>query len=138
MSDDFYRIADADRERAAARLSDHFAEGRLDHDEYNERLDAVWSARTAADLRMLFHDLPMAPPTPQPPSRPLGGPPVRGMPGWLVLAVVALGVLLFMVKPWLVFVLALVVFILVKKRRRRMHQQHGRPGSGGGQGWQRG
>ena len=52
------RIGDADRERAMADLSLHYADGRLDHEEYDERLDAIWTARTQADLRVLFDDLP--------------------------------------------------------------------------------
>lgn len=52
------RIGDAEREQAAAALGDHYAAGRLDHSEYAERLDAIWTARTQADLDILFHDLP--------------------------------------------------------------------------------
>ncbi len=52
------RIADSDRERAMADLAMHYADGRLDHEEYDERLDAIWTARTHADLRVLFDDLP--------------------------------------------------------------------------------
>ena len=52
------RISDADREQAAADLSEHYAEGRLTHDEHAERLDAVWTARTHADLAPIFEDLP--------------------------------------------------------------------------------
>ena len=52
------RIGDADRERAMADLAMHYADGRLDHEEYDERLDAIWTARTKADLRVLFDDLP--------------------------------------------------------------------------------
>ncbi len=52
------RISDADREQAAADLSNHYAEGRLTHDEHAERLDAVWTARTHADLEPIFEDLP--------------------------------------------------------------------------------
>jgi uncharacterized protein DUF1707 len=63
------RIGDAEREGAAAALGDHYAAGRLDHEEYTERLDAIWTARTRADLDLLFHDLPRlvtpAPPTPR-------------------------------------------------------------------------
>ncbi len=44
------RIADSDRERAMADLAMHYADGRLDHEEYDERLDAIWTARTRADL----------------------------------------------------------------------------------------
>jgi len=52
------RISDADREQAASDLSEHYAEGRLTHDEHAERLDAIWTARTHADLKPIFEDLP--------------------------------------------------------------------------------
>ena len=57
-SDPRLRIADSDRERAMADLAMHYADGRLDHEEYDERLDAIWTARTRADLAGLFSDLP--------------------------------------------------------------------------------
>ena len=53
-----FRIGDAERERAQATLSDHYAAGRLDHDEYSERLDRIWAARTRAELDPVFTDLP--------------------------------------------------------------------------------
>jgi DNA-binding PadR family transcriptional regulator len=49
---------DADRERAVARLGEHFAEGRLTRAELDERLTTALSARTADDLRRLMADLP--------------------------------------------------------------------------------
>lgn len=52
------RIGDAEREEAAAQLREHFAAGRLTHDELDERLDTCMKARTAADLRALTLDLP--------------------------------------------------------------------------------
>jgi hypothetical protein len=55
---DGLRISDADREQAASDLSGHYAEGRLSHDEHAERLDAIWTARTQADLAPIFEDLP--------------------------------------------------------------------------------
>lgn len=61
------RISDSDRERAMADLAMHYADGRLDHEEYDERLDAIWTARTRADLAVLFNDLPR--PQPQAPAR---------------------------------------------------------------------
>lgn len=66
------RIGDAERERAAAALADHYADGRLDHDEYSERLDAIWTARTRADLDALFHDLPRLVQQPSTPVRSRG------------------------------------------------------------------
>jgi hypothetical protein len=52
------RIGDAEREKAAAALSDHFAAGRLERDEFDVRLGAAYAARTAAELEPLFADLP--------------------------------------------------------------------------------
>jgi hypothetical protein len=51
------RLSDADREDAIARLSEHYAAGRIDKDEFDERSDAVWTARTGADLAPVFADL---------------------------------------------------------------------------------
>jgi hypothetical protein len=52
------RLSDADRDRAAAELSEHYAQGRLDAEEHAERLDAIWTARVGADLEPIFADLP--------------------------------------------------------------------------------
>jgi hypothetical protein len=60
---DQLRIGDAERERAQSLLGDHYAAGRLDHDEYSERLDRIWEARTRAELAPVFHDLPGGPVT---------------------------------------------------------------------------
>lgn len=64
------RIGNAEREYATRELARHYADGRLDHEEYSERLDAVWTARTHDDLRELFLDLPRPVPVPVAPSRP--------------------------------------------------------------------
>ena len=58
MMDDRIRISDADRERVAARLREHYAEGRLSPDELEERIATVLSANTAGDLRHVLADLP--------------------------------------------------------------------------------
>ncbi len=52
------RIGDADREHAAADLREHFAQGRLTLDEFNERVDAVFAAATQSQLRRVSSDLP--------------------------------------------------------------------------------
>jgi hypothetical protein len=73
------RISDADRERAAARLRQALAEGRITLDELEERLAVVYAARYAGDLLPPFADLPgddvvpVRPAAPAPPSadRPL-------------------------------------------------------------------
>ena len=57
MTDDRIRISDADRERVAARLREHFAEGRLSSDELDERIAAALSAKTLGDVRRITADL---------------------------------------------------------------------------------
>ncbi|MGV1004762.1 MAG: DUF1707 SHOCT-like domain-containing protein [Candidatus Nanopelagicales bacterium] len=55
------RLTDAERGQASDRLGEHYALGRLDKDEYDERRDAVWSAKTHGDLQPLFSDLEVEP-----------------------------------------------------------------------------
>ncbi|WP_405492472.1 DUF1707 domain-containing protein [Streptomyces sp. NBC_00096] len=52
------RASDADRERVVDRLRDAVAEGRLDMDEFEERLEAAYTSRTYAELEPLTRDLP--------------------------------------------------------------------------------
>lgn len=52
------RASDADRDIVVGDLQDAFSEGRLDADEYEKRLDAVWKARTYGELDVLTGDLP--------------------------------------------------------------------------------
>jgi hypothetical protein len=54
------RIADADRDAAAARLREHYAQGRLTLGEFNQRLDAMFAATTQRQLGALTRDLPPA------------------------------------------------------------------------------
>lgn len=55
------RASDADRERVVDRLRDAVAEGRLDMDEFEERLEAAYRSRTYAELEPLTRDLPSVP-----------------------------------------------------------------------------
>jgi len=52
------RIGDTERTLVTEALQQHFAEGRLDSDELEERLDATLAAKTQADLREITKDLP--------------------------------------------------------------------------------
>jgi hypothetical protein len=52
------RIGNAERDAAAADLSEHYAAGRLTFDELSERLDAVFSAKTFGQLMRIMADLP--------------------------------------------------------------------------------
>jgi hypothetical protein len=52
------RASDADRERTAALLREHHAVGRLTAEEFSDRVDRVFIARTVGDLDALLADLP--------------------------------------------------------------------------------
>jgi hypothetical protein len=52
------RASDADRDRVAAALREHCAQGRIAVDELNERLDLAYRARTLGDLQKVTSDLP--------------------------------------------------------------------------------
>jgi hypothetical protein len=52
------RVSDADRERALAELRDGFAEGRLTHETFAYRIDAVLRAQLSDDLHRVIADLP--------------------------------------------------------------------------------
>ena len=52
------RASDADRERVAETLRQAAGDGRLTMDELDERLDAVYAAKTYAQLVPITHDLP--------------------------------------------------------------------------------
>jgi hypothetical protein len=65
------RLSDADRQAVTDRLSQHFADGRLDQAEFDERVGRAMTAKTQADLSGLFADLPDtgAPAVPERPRR---------------------------------------------------------------------
>jgi Domain of unknown function (DUF1707)/Cell wall-active antibiotics response 4TMS YvqF len=54
------RASDADRERTAEVLREAAGDGRLTMDELDERLDAVYAAKTYAELEPITRDLPAA------------------------------------------------------------------------------
>jgi hypothetical protein len=61
MSGPDLRIGDTDRDAALQSLGEHFAVGRLTREEYDERAEAVWTAKTRGDLVPIFTDRPGAP-----------------------------------------------------------------------------
>ncbi|MEZ0115220.1 hypothetical protein ABH920_009255 [Catenulispora sp. EB89] len=68
------RASDADRDRVADALREAYAEGRLDVEEHNERIDLAYKAKTLGELSPLLSDLPQrhaatlaAPASPIPP-----------------------------------------------------------------------
>lgn len=52
------RASDTDRDRVAQALREHFAQGRLDDEEFNERLNDAYAAKTLGELQRLTADLP--------------------------------------------------------------------------------
>lgn len=52
------RIGDRERDAVAAELQEHYAHGRLTLEEFNQRLDAVFAAKTQDDLSRITADLP--------------------------------------------------------------------------------
>lgn len=52
------RVSDAERHEVVDALSKHFADGRLDQTEFDERMGKAMSAKTRADLSGLLVDLP--------------------------------------------------------------------------------
>jgi hypothetical protein len=55
------RVSDAERSAVAEALSNHFADGRLDQVELDERMTKAMSAKTRGDLAGLLDDLPPPP-----------------------------------------------------------------------------
>lgn len=136
--DDRMRVCDADRDRVAARLRDHFAEGRLTSDELDERLSTTLSAKTFGDLRRIMADLPgPSPVSPQPAQQPqqAAAPWVTHRRGPRFVPVLLLVLLVAVLLPgshWVLFaflrpllVVALVVgvarILATSRSRRRMH-----------------
>jgi hypothetical protein len=110
------RVSDAERHEVAERLSRHFAEGRLDQAEFDQRLGRATGAVTRADLDGLFDDLP---PLPEDVTRPRR----RGRMIPLLLAIVLVAIALesafsFARIPWL---LVLVVVLLLWRFGRHRH-----------------
>jgi hypothetical protein len=62
------RASDADREQIVSALRQHHADGRLTVDEFTERMQRAFGAKTFGELENLTRDLPpLPPPLPEPP-----------------------------------------------------------------------
>ncbi len=125
------RVGDAERDLAAAALGDHFSAGRLDRDEYDERLDAIFRAKVGSDLSAVFRDLPQPRLTQQ--RRPTR-PPVRPRTHipFLPVMLIVIGLMIFTGAWWLLWV-GLGAFLLTKKfsharyRSRMAAARYGQP-----------
>jgi hypothetical protein len=125
------RVGDADRDEAARALGEHFASGRLDRAEYDERLELAFAARTGNDLVALFRDLPQprgaVSPVPMRSAR--GGHRIPFLPVLLIL----IGLAVVFNAGWIILV-GLGMLLLAKKfqwaRRNRQSSGSWRPASG--------
>ena len=54
------RVSDAERDAAVAELSQHYQQGRLTVEEFDERSGQAFAAKTGDELHALFVDLPAA------------------------------------------------------------------------------
>jgi hypothetical protein len=103
------RVSDNERERVAQFLRDQSLEGRLDHDELDERIGIAYSAKTSGELQDLIEDLPhrrVAPARRPPPQR-------RRRNGPHPLAIVGMCLLALLVLPTLAAGGIAVVFAVV-------------------------
>ena len=107
-SDQHIRVSDAERQAVTDRLAEHFADGRLDQAEFDERVGRATSAKTRADLNGLFDDLPEtgAPAETDRPRRRYRHPVL--LIGLVILVAVAAGHLVFPLL-WIGFLVAIVL-----------------------------
>ena len=102
------RASDDERNEVADKLSRHFADGRLDQAEFQERLGRAVGAKTRGDLDGLFDDLPRLATEPPPLTpRRWRFRPLVGIVAILLLVALAAGTTASLVHlPWLLVVLA--------------------------------
>ena len=75
---DNIRVSDAERAEVADLLARHYSDGRLDKQEFDERVARAMSAKTHGDLAGLFDDLPdLEPPAGEGGTGPRAGAPAR-------------------------------------------------------------
>lgn len=129
------RIGDADRESAASVLREHYAQGRLTLDEFNQRLDDTFAATTQRQLATITQDLPHLTP-------PAAAPPVKGEPRprpWHPRVLPALGLLTALLVVSSVFlgrgdffpgriIVVLIVIAMVRGLLRGRYHHGGGPG----------
>jgi hypothetical protein len=133
------RIGDNERTGAMQALDAHLSAGRLDPDEYGDRVAKVSAARTREDLEVLFVDLPEPHPLSGGSPATTGAPPARrhpsaeadrderalgGRPGVVLVAlapIIALA-LFFATRWWVWFLLVPAIAVIVyggRDERRR-------------------
>ena len=129
------RIGDAERDQAVSLLGDHFAAGRLNREELDERIDQAIQAKFSTDLQPLFADLPGAE---QPAVRP--APQFRAAPPayaalFLLMPMLLIGLLITAIAVgapwvlWVVFWMFMFSGFWGRRRFRYHHHSHRQPPS---------
>jgi hypothetical protein len=118
------RASDSDREHVADRLRTALTEGRLTHEEFEERLHDALSASTYGQLDPLLADLPATVSAPATPAYPAAAPKTNG----LAIASMVLGVAGFLFL-WGIGPLGAVISGVMAKREIR--SSNGTQGGGG-------
>ena len=134
-ADQHIRVSDADRNAVAEQLGAHYADGRLDQAEFDERISRTMAAKTRGDLAGLFDDLPD--PHPGPAGAGPGGPaapyvrPRRRSGAFrslILLAIVivvcstawhAMNGFFFFNIPWFPIAVIVAIVLLLSRHRRR-------------------
>jgi hypothetical protein len=140
-SDQHIRVSDAERNSVAELLGEHYADGRLDQGEFDERINRTMAAKTRGDLTGLFDDLPETGPAGAGPAGPDGpggrvsyrGPRRRGGLVRPLLLLILLFICanfawhaftsLFFIQP-LVWAFVIVAVILLVNRSHHRHDRH--------------
>jgi hypothetical protein len=138
-SDQNIRVSDAERNAVAEQLGAHYADGRLDQAEFDERISRAMSAKTRGDLTGLFDDLPDLGPAGAPGTAGPGGPGGPAIPytrrrrggifrPLILLAIVivlasaswhAMNTFSFFAIPWFPILAIVAIVLLVTRHRHR-------------------
>ena len=140
-SDQHIRVSDAERNSVAELLGQHYADGRLDQAEFDDRISRTMAAKIRGDLTGLFDDLPetgpegtgpVGPGGPARPAVPYRGPRRRGGIARTLLLLLLVFICanfawhaftsLFFIQP-LVWAFVIVAVILLVNRSARRHDR---------------
>lgn len=131
LRDPDLRVSDAERTEVAERLGQHYGDGRLNTDEFNERVERAMGAKTQSDLSGLFDDLPNLDEHPEVPARRERRRSHHTALFLVVVVVLAVTVghafWWFFMPSWLAVLLIAGVGVYVLKSRARHHQHHEEP-----------
>jgi Domain of unknown function (DUF1707) len=134
-ADQNIRVSDAERNAVAEQLGAHYADGRLDQAEFDERINRAMAAKTRGDLAGLFDDLPDPGPAGAPGTAGPGGPAIpyaRRRRGGIFRPLILLAIVIVLVSaswhamtfsffaiPWFPIAIIVAIALIAARRRRR-------------------